>query len=82
MSQATNGNEVEDADQVVRRRVIRTFLVVPVKAVEVRDNDPDGQGAEEEHALQAAADRVGDRSAAWEEVGRQCERERQPSHVG
>jgi len=42
---------VEDGDEVVGGRVIRTFLVADVEAVELREHDPGGKSRHEEQRL-------------------------------
>ena len=77
-----HGDEMEDADQVVRARVIRSLFVVSVEAVEVGDDDPGGQCDEEEHALGEVPDRVVNRSVTREEERREREGEPEAGDVG
>jgi uracil-DNA glycosylase len=50
-------DEVEDAGQVVHRRVVGPLLVPVVEPVELRADDPDGKRGEEEQRLEAARER-------------------------
>ena len=78
----TRRRQMEDADDVFRRRVIGALLVALVEAVELRQDDPERQADQEEQRLAA------DRQAAAEQprLAREglChqERERQADDVG
>ena len=47
---------MEDADDVVDRRVVGALLVVVVEAVELGDHDPDRQRGEEDERFEHGAD--------------------------
>ena len=63
-----DGDEVEHADDVVGRRVIRALLVAVVEAVELRGDDPGGEADDEED------EELGD-------VGPNCGRTRPPAAI-
>ena len=70
---------MEDADDVVDRRVVGPLLVPLVEAVELRENDPAGQAGREERELAVRGDAVG--GLGLEQPRRQDEGDRQPDDV-
>ncbi len=63
-------DHVEHVPHVVDRGVVRALLVAFVEAVELCDDDPGGQGSEEEDPLHGRVDGVrGIRIRAQEELG-------------
>ncbi len=59
--QRSDGDELQDADEVVRRRVVGALGVGPVEVVQRRDRDPRGKAREQQAELERRG-RVADRS--------------------
>ena len=74
------GDEVEDTDEVVRRRVVGALLVVVVEALELCEDDEDGQRQDEQRVLEDRRDVGAD--AAGEDELRNDEGGSQAEHVG
>ena len=74
-------DEVEDADDVVGRRVVGALLVAVVEAVELRRDDPERQRREEDRPPRRADVATAGRRAGYSRL-RDEEREQQPDEVG
>ena len=79
---ASDGDEVEDAEQVVRRRVVRALLVVGVQAVQVRGDDPERERDREDHELVRVVNAVHAVAARAGKGERQAEAECEADDVG
>ena len=76
----TERDELEDADEVVDRRVVGPLLVVVVELVELRHDDPERQRDDEQEDLHPDAHRAGSRIEAEQRARTRRTPARAPVH--